>query len=71
MTHITWSILHGFYHMAISYDLYSIYDLSLVTQIGLPKMTRSRQTFIFANKNDQKMIIMMTIITAIDNAIIY
>ena len=36
-----------------------------------PKMTRSRQTLIFANKNDQKIIIIMTIITAIDNAIIY
>ena len=71
-----WSISYDSYHMIhitwlLSYDLYSIYDLSLVTQIGLPKMTRSRQTFIFANKNDQKMIIMMTIITAIDNAIIY
>ena len=51
--------------------IYGRYDLDLVTRIYLPKMTRSRQTFIFANKNDQKIIIMMTIITAIDNAIIY
>ena len=46
-------------------------ELGLVTPKNLPKMTRSRQTLIFANKNDQKIIIMMTIITAIDNAIIY
>ena len=64
---------------SISYDQYNniwqirsgIQILALVTWIYLPKMTRSRQTFIFANKNDQKIIIMMTIITAIDNAIIY
>lgn len=65
-----WPILYDQYNKiwAISYGRY---NLDLVTRIDLPKMTRSRQTFIFANKNDQKIIIMMTIITAIDNAIIY
>ena len=60
IAHIIWPITY------ISFGPYY-----MVTPRNLPKMTRSRQTFIFANKNDQKIIIMITIITAIDNAIMY
>ena len=65
MAYIIWPISY------ISYNTYHMDHIYMVTSRNLPKMTRSRQTFIFANKNDQKIIIMITIITAIDNAIMY